>query len=295
MADLQRPSQRVAAASRGESESEDEDVHREKNSVDSGEDEGDRGQRSRRTSRQRRYSSNSFKKARESSRQKNRKAFYNADGTATVAAPVLSTSSPRSSRPVIAAPTANASAELDGLDVLTVQEGLATSSQVTDPGQIPFASPVFVMDREARLQSTDFWRLWKQLETTYARSSVMEGVWAVCVCVVAPTCLSVGLSFLRCSLRTAKCWRAGDDLLACHSTDVGDVSCSLLCVCVSVRAVGPSRATLQTSRRSAASLSTLARSASTLWHATRAMAWCRRTFTRSSSALPTLCSCASSC
>ncbi|TYZ60573.1 hypothetical protein PybrP1_006530 [[Pythium] brassicae (nom. inval.)] len=169
MADLQRPSQRVAAAAtRGDSESDDEDGRRE-DSVDSGDDDGaggDRGQRSRRANRQRRRGSGTRKDR--AGRQKNRKAFYNADGTATVAlsVPVSAASSPRSkSVALAAAPTTQASAELDGLEV-TVQEGLATSSQVTDPGLIPFASPVFVIDREARLQSSDFWRLWKQLETT---------------------------------------------------------------------------------------------------------------------------------
>ncbi|GMF17779.1 unnamed protein product [Phytophthora fragariaefolia] len=33
--------------------------------------------------------------------------------------------------------------------------------------QIPFASPVFLMDPQANLPASDFWQAWKQSETTY--------------------------------------------------------------------------------------------------------------------------------
>ncbi|KAG7379746.1 hypothetical protein PHYBOEH_011809 [Phytophthora boehmeriae] len=36
--------------------------------------------------------------------------------------------------------------------------------------QIPFASPVFMMDAEANLSTSDFWQFWKQMETTGAFS-----------------------------------------------------------------------------------------------------------------------------
>lgn len=34
---------------------------------------------------------------------------------------------------------------------------------------IPYASPVFVLDPNAELQAADFWQRWKQTETTYAQ------------------------------------------------------------------------------------------------------------------------------
>ncbi|KAF1330245.1 Transmembrane protein, partial [Globisporangium splendens] len=112
--------------------------------------------------------------------QKNRKVFYNADGTASVATGPEAvtarsslqggTGSPRSAvapqgdyygRPV--PPSASLELNLQGG---VVQEGLLTSSHASNPDQIPFASPVFLLDREPRLQPNDFWWLWKHVETT---------------------------------------------------------------------------------------------------------------------------------
>lgn len=182
MADLRRPSQRVAAATSGESDSDGEDERRH-DSANSEEDEGDEGggaTHSRRASHRRsqqhhRRRSSAKKEARADGGQKSRKAFYSADGTATVAVPaLLQQPSSSRSRSAVTAPSLDdhPSSDFDG-QVTVAEAAVVTASQVTDPDQIPFASPVFVLDREARLQPSDFWRLWKQAETTCVRLPVV--------------------------------------------------------------------------------------------------------------------------
>uniref|UniRef100_K3WKF5 Beta-adaptin appendage C-terminal subdomain domain-containing protein n=1 Tax=Globisporangium ultimum (strain ATCC 200006 / CBS 805.95 / DAOM BR144) TaxID=431595 RepID=K3WKF5_GLOUD len=99
--------------------------------------------------------------------QKNHKVFYNADGTVSVVTgpeAVVARSSLQGDcygGPV--SPSASLELNLQGG---VVQEGLLTSSRASNPDQIPFASPVFLLDREPRLQPNDFCRLWKHVETT---------------------------------------------------------------------------------------------------------------------------------
>ncbi|KAG6966046.1 hypothetical protein JG688_00006956 [Phytophthora aleatoria] len=54
----------------------------------------------------------------------------------------------------------------------TATHAVVESRSVEPPGyhQIPFASPVFVMNPDANLPASDFWQLWKQTETTGAFS-----------------------------------------------------------------------------------------------------------------------------
>lgn len=150
MADLKRP-QRVAPR-RSSSEDEDE----EKEDLDNSAYEAP-AKASRRGSGGSRTKSDSKQKA-----QKNRKAFYNADGTAIIVVPAtVSRSSPA------ALPTDNSATAA----VAIVQDdGVLTSSGLE---QIPFASPVFVMDRDAHLEPSEFWRLWKQAETTYVQYNII--------------------------------------------------------------------------------------------------------------------------
>ncbi|KAG2938797.1 hypothetical protein PC115_g3565 [Phytophthora cactorum] len=54
----------------------------------------------------------------------------------------------------------------------TATHAVVESRSVEPPGyhQIPFASPVFVMNPDANLPASDFWQLWKQTDTTGAFS-----------------------------------------------------------------------------------------------------------------------------
>lgn len=131
------------------------------------------------------HAGNSSKAKKRGDGHKNRKAFYNADGTASVAVPEVVASSRSSFRGGGTASSSPRSAAVPQVDYYgdsvppsaaldltlhhdVVQEGLLTSSHASNPDQIPFASPVFMLDREPHLQPNEFWRLWKQLETTYA-------------------------------------------------------------------------------------------------------------------------------
>lgn len=107
-----------------------------------------------------------------------RKAFFNVDGTATIVdsrAAALGLKPPSSSArnkeqqshgngappsPPRVAPSASFRRELPPEALLTA------SSSTTDPDQIPFASPVFVLDRSQKFPPPEFWRRWHELETT---------------------------------------------------------------------------------------------------------------------------------
>lgn len=176
MADLKRPQRVAPRRSSSEDEDDDNEEEKEHDAYVAPAASPRRGSKSSRRS---------------EAKQKNRKAFYNADGTATVAVPSSAPSSAR--RSPAALPTTGS----DNAAVVVVQDNDAqlTSSSLE---QIPFASPVFVMDREPHLESSEFWRLWKQAETTYepihcrllacsglpGRATWRTHAWLACVCLV---------------------------------------------------------------------------------------------------------------
>jgi hypothetical protein len=48
-----------------------------------------------------------------------------------------------------------------------------TASALPHSDHIPYASPVFLLDPQPRLQPDEFWRLWKVSETTYVSSNTV--------------------------------------------------------------------------------------------------------------------------
>ncbi|KAG6613488.1 putative transmembrane protein [Phytophthora cinnamomi] len=102
---------------------------------------------------------------------RNRNGFFNAEGNASMShlqlamegeeeppRSVRRQSSPRSVSPRVPASSTHA--------VVEVPPTVETQAY----HQIPFASPVFLMDPEANLHAPEFWQLWKQTETTGAFS-----------------------------------------------------------------------------------------------------------------------------
>ncbi|KAG7385324.1 hypothetical protein PHYPSEUDO_001626 [Phytophthora pseudosyringae] len=104
---------------------------------------------------------------------RNHIGFFNAEGNATMSQLQLAmegdgeTPAPRSARrqpsPRPASPRIPAAATHAAVEMSAPME-----PQGYD--QIPFASPVFLMDPEANLPAPDFWQFWKQTETTGAFS-----------------------------------------------------------------------------------------------------------------------------
>ncbi|KAJ0405721.1 hypothetical protein ATCC90586_005879 [Pythium insidiosum] len=121
-------------------------------------------------------------RAEASSPTRNRHAFYNAEGSAIVngASPIalpsrgperpIASTSPRShpasarGAPVSPRYEQHTAVEMDVQ--AAVVDGLVSQSTVTDPDQLPFASPVFLLDPNRRLEAPEFWRLWKATDTT---------------------------------------------------------------------------------------------------------------------------------
>jgi len=103
-------------------------------------------------------------------RDKNNIGFFNAEGNATMSQLQLAMEgvgegvpAPRSARRQSG--TRPASPRISAAAAHAVVE-MSPPVEPQHLHQIPFASPVFLMDPEANLPAPDFWQLWKQTETT---------------------------------------------------------------------------------------------------------------------------------
>lgn len=91
---------------------------------------------------------------------RNRKAFYDAQGNALVGP----------SNGLHQAHDVSVAVDATEYYQPPQQRAIDTAPAYADhsaPHNIPYASPVFVMDPHARLEPPEFWQLWKQTETTY--------------------------------------------------------------------------------------------------------------------------------
>lgn len=113
-----------------------------------------------------------------------RKAFYNVDGTATVVdsraargmkpPPSSVRNTEHQSQDSVAPPSPRVVPSASFRRQLPPKALLTTSISTTDPDQIPYASPVFVLDRSQKFPPPEFWRRWHELETTYVGWTAWE-------------------------------------------------------------------------------------------------------------------------